>query len=119
MMSKQAPLLFNKPVALQRMLGKQAILEKMCHLFIQEHGEDVKKIETSIQQKNFLKTQALTHSLKGLTGSLGAEILQASAEQIELMAREETLNEDSENWLMFKQVFAQTLDTLQVFLNHA
>lgn len=116
-MLKPAPQLFNKTLALQRMLGKQAVLEKMCHLFIQEHGNDVTKLASSIAEKNFSQTQTLAHSLKGLSGSLGAEVLQANAERIELLAREEKLNEASEEWQVFKQDFAQTLERLQRFLD--
>jgi len=116
-LNKSEPMLFNKALALQRMLGKQAVLEKMCQLFIAEHGDDIAKLETAMQQQNFSQAQTLAHSLKGLSGSLGVELLQAKVERIELLAREEKLNDETDDWQIFKHVFAQTVEKLQAFLD--
>ncbi len=107
--------IFNQALALQRMLNKPAILEKMCRLFLSEHPQDAEKISAAITQADFAQAKILAHSLKGLSGNLGAEALQMQADKIEQLARAEQLRLDSEAWEDFLHTFHSTIDTLKAF----
>ncbi len=117
-MTTEDPMIFNKELALQRMLGKQAILEKMCRLFLTEHAQDLNKLETALQQQQMPQAQALVHSLKGLSGSLGAEALQAAASRLETAARAGELSTDSALWQDFQQIFQATLSSFQDLIHN-
>jgi len=60
---------------LKRVAGNGKLLEKIWRRFKAEHAEDISKLRTAIDNNNHDVERRLIHTLKGVTGNIGAEKL--------------------------------------------
>ncbi len=60
---------------LKRVAGNGKLLEKIWRRFKAEHAEDISKLRAAIDSGNHDDARRLIHTLKGVTGNIGAEKL--------------------------------------------
>jgi PAS domain S-box-containing protein len=73
----------NMSAALDRMGNNKHLYQKVLLLFHADHARDVHAIRAALQTGDFKLAQRLTHSLKGLAGTIGADDLCAAAKDLE------------------------------------
>lgn len=68
-------LLWNKENALKRMMGKQALLDKLTNLFLAQFPEAWTSAKTDVANYNWIEVKSHAHTLKGSAAELGLERL--------------------------------------------
>jgi CheY-like chemotaxis protein len=74
---------------LRRVGGNRKLYRKLLVEFFQDHREDVHAIRQAIDQDDLETAQRIAHTIKGVSGSIGAGDLQGDAEHLETAFKEE------------------------------
>lgn len=75
-------------MALKRILGNEKIYIKMINKFLESQCNTHRKIEESLEKRDFEEGERVSHTIKGLLGNIGAVGLQSMAENLEQGFRE-------------------------------
>jgi CheY-like chemotaxis protein len=94
---------------LRRVLGKKALYESMLRKFITGQKSVLKEIAVALQENSWEDAERLAHTLKGVTGNIGATALVALATQLESAIKERQRYPQIE---VFLQQLATPLDNL-------
>ena len=78
---------WDKQAALTRLMNNEALLSKICQIFMNSSPNKIEALRQSITEKNFEAVIKLTHSLKGSAGDLGAVDLHQLFSSMELLAK--------------------------------
>ncbi|PZN76377.1 MAG: hypothetical protein DM484_16880 [Candidatus Methylumidiphilus alinenensis] len=68
---------------LARVMGKRDLYLKLLRKFALNHADAVNKIRACLNDQQYLEARRIAHTLKGLSGTLGALELQRQAEEVE------------------------------------
>jgi HPt (histidine-containing phosphotransfer) domain-containing protein len=68
---------------LRRVGGNRKLYRKLLLDFYQDHGEDVKAIREALENSDVDKAHRIAHTIKGVSGSIGAENLYKAAEKLD------------------------------------
>lgn len=66
-----------------RVMGKQDVYMRILKNFVSEHEESITEIETAIGQGNYESAKHKIHTLKGVSGNIGAYKLQQASSKLE------------------------------------
>lgn len=69
---------------LARLMGKRDFYLKLLRKFALNHADAVKKIRACLNDQQYLEARRIAHTLKGLSGTLGALELRHQAEEVEM-----------------------------------
>jgi len=103
----------NSKEGLIRVGGNEAFYLKLLNDFYLDHKEDMNTLEKVITEGNLKEGQRLTHTLKGLSGSLGAKELNFVAKQMDQHLKYEKLADYTELFPVFKDKFDELMIELQ------
>jgi len=73
---------------IERLQGNKKLYRKLLHEFVQNHADDLQKINQALADKNIQRAQRLAHTLKGVARSIAANHLSAIAEELEVSLRQ-------------------------------
>ncbi len=73
----------DRTVGLKYLGGNESSYQHMLNKFAQKHRDDADGLKTALAEGNLLKAGNMAHSLKGLSGTLGAQGLYKLAMEIE------------------------------------
>jgi CheY-like chemotaxis protein len=73
---------------LRRVGGNRKLYRKLLVEFLQDHREDVHAIRSALDQEDLETAQRIAHTIKGVSGSIGAGDLQGDAERLETAIKE-------------------------------
>jgi len=73
---------------LRRVIGKRELYLSLLNKFVATQENVVEEIRTALQSQNYVVAERLAHTLKGLSGNIGAPTLQELAGQLEKLIRE-------------------------------
>ena len=80
-------------LGLSRVSGNQKLYLKLLDKFVRDFTDTVSQIQTALDQKDFPLAQRLAHTLKSVSGNIGARGVQAAAEIVETaVAKHELTN---------------------------
>ncbi|MBZ0106394.1 MAG: PAS domain S-box protein [Sulfuricella denitrificans] len=85
---------FDSTLALRSVRGKMESLVRLLRQYVQSHGDDMTALRASHAAGNTADALRLAHSLKGVSGTLGAIRVQALAGGLEAAIREQRHAED-------------------------
>ena len=98
---------------LTRVGGNRALFAKLLREFYQDHQADITLIEQALAEQRFQDVRRIVHTIKGVTGNIGATKLQQSCLELEQAFAAEGAIEHA--LFMFKQDFQQLFRELQQF----
>ncbi len=98
--------------ALQRMLGKLSMYTTLLKRFMQEQTQTPQEIIEAIQTQQWELARRLTHTLKGIAGSLGAEQLQSHCAALESLLIQQNTAVDPASALPLAHTIVETQQTL-------
>ncbi len=78
---------WDKADALHRLGGKKELLHKIMHSFVDEAKRMTKALDEAVQSDDLANAQLHAHSIKGSSGNVSAQQLQALAKMMELAAK--------------------------------
>lgn len=105
-------LLWNKEAALNRMMGKPALLEKVTGLFLAQFPEVWASAKSNIAQRNWAQVKAQAHTLKGSAAELGLEALADVLFSLERAASSQDLDQATEAQSRIEFISKETLTLL-------
>ncbi len=73
---------------LRRVGGNRKLYRKLLIEFFQDHSQDVHAIRSALDQEDLATAQRIAHTIKGVSGSIGAGDLQRDAESLETAFKE-------------------------------
>ena len=79
---------FDVATALKRVRGKTDQYLKLLLLFRESHSDFVRRAGAALEANDFKTAERLAHTLKGSSGTLGANALREAASQLEKSCRE-------------------------------
>ncbi len=80
---------------MRRMLGNENLFIKLLKMFQESHANDFSTIEKMIENSNITEAESLTHTLKGLSGNIGAASLFEKLQSIDTFLKaSQTPHED-------------------------
>jgi signal transduction histidine kinase/CheY-like chemotaxis protein len=115
--AKNSTPIWNKPVALQRLMGKETLLKKVCTLFVNSIAAQTEQLKLAITTLETEQVKQLSHSLKGQAGDIGAEKLYEIAAQLEVLAKANDLDEITRVAPTIFPVIEQTQQVLETYIN--
>ncbi|MEW5721492.1 MAG: ATP-binding protein [Thermodesulfobacteriota bacterium] len=83
----QAPALWNREAALARLGGDRETLLELCWLFLSELENKIEALRGALAENRVEGVPPLAHSLKGASGTVGADSCRWLAERLEEAAR--------------------------------
>ena len=69
--------------AVTRLAGNTLLYRQLLHRFYENHAQDVGKIAQALEQKEYARAERLAHTVKGVSGQIGAHALQRAAKALE------------------------------------
>ena len=69
---------------LQRVGGNRKLFKKLLNEFYLDHGQDDERICQAIKQQRWSEARRLTHTIRGISGTIGAKPLEKSVEALEI-----------------------------------
>jgi two-component system sensor histidine kinase/response regulator len=72
----------------RRVGGNRKLYRKLLIDFFQDHREDIEAIRQALDHDDFETAQRIAHTIKGVSGSIGAGDLQGAAERLETAIKE-------------------------------
>jgi two-component system sensor histidine kinase/response regulator len=77
----------NTKLGLKLAAGKQSLYIKMLKTFASDQLNAIEQLMQALAEHDYLTAQRIAHTLKGTSGSIGAESLQNNAGEIETLAK--------------------------------
>ena len=102
----------NREGGLSRVMGNQALYEKLLRGFYQDQSDDLQKLKDSFDQADWQEARLIVHSMKGASGSLGADDLHLTAARLEHALRSQNQLPDQILIDEFMQAFDEVMDGL-------
>lgn len=116
----EAMVIFDSDYLLDTMDGDRDMVTMLLEVFVDEHLDDGHKIVKALQAGDFDQVQMISHSLKGVSASLGTEQIHALAEQVEREVKKQAYSEKLENLCeLLKMVFTPAALAIQAFLDES
>lgn len=78
---------FNVQEALGRLMNNKALYQKLLSRFESEYDDYDAKVEKAVADGNFEEVTHLAHTMKGLSGNLGADALTEASRCLELAGK--------------------------------
>ncbi|OED41364.1 hypothetical protein ACH42_14265 [Endozoicomonas sp. (ex Bugula neritina AB1)] len=104
---------------LSRVMNNQALYEKLLCGFYQDQSGDFLKLEKSFSQGDWQEARLIVHSIKGASGSLGADSLHLAASQLEHALRSQNQLPDQTIIDDFMRAFDEVMNGLADFSGDA
>ncbi|WP_158498882.1 transporter substrate-binding domain-containing protein [Magnetospira sp. QH-2] len=115
--AEQAPVLpaelpgIDMEQALASVAGKEKLLHKLLLTFYRDHRDDAKTLRAALDAGDLARAQGIAHTLKGLSGTLGAMALFEAAKALDAVLKEDRRDDDL-LWAL-EQALAPVLDGLR------
>nr|MBA3481270.1 Hpt domain-containing protein [Pirellulales bacterium] len=104
---------FDRNEALRNVGGSDAILAEMVELFATECPKQMSDIEAAYGSGNHEAVMRAAHTLKGSASLLAAKAATVAARRIEIMGRDNTLDEFPAAWAELQRHISELLQTLR------
>ena len=97
-------------IGVNNVLGDESLFQEILVMFYQDHHLDEQKIKDALSVEDFLLAKHLSHTLKGVSASIGAMSLYEVCQQLD-----NALNEQQEH--LYQPLFADTSKELKLVLD--
>lgn len=91
-MQDQESNVLNIEVLSKKVSNDKTLVKKILSIYIKQSPEQISQLKEAYKEKNTGSIRALGHSLKGASGNIGAENIQAIALEIENAGKQGDLN---------------------------
>jgi len=88
-----------------RMGEDSELLRILTNSFINEIPKQLIHLENLLNENNFKNSQALAHTIKGMSGNMSAMRMQNTALNIEFACKEENIDAAFDNFIKLKKEF--------------
>ena len=103
---------FNRELALERVGGDAELLDEIVGLYLGEYPGLLEQIQAAVNSGDAQQLYRSAHTLKGSLGTLGAEVAQKQAMDLEMRGRYEQLADTSSMLADLEHLLEQLHDEL-------
>lgn len=100
----------NTELGLRRVLGKRQFYITLLRKYVEEQKSFQKEIDSAMEEKDCKTAERLVHTLKGVSGSIGAEVIQDKASALEEAIRKR------ESDIVIREKIEDTVSALQILI---
>ncbi|MDO6567549.1 ATP-binding protein [Alteromonas sp. 1_MG-2023] len=100
---------WDKSSALSRLANNEVLYNKICEMFSESAPKKCHELTSALQDKDLPNIKLLAHTLKGMSGDIGASMVQSHFDEIERLARDEKFAE-------IEGVLPQAMHNIEAFL---
>ncbi|MCP4699439.1 MAG: response regulator [Gammaproteobacteria bacterium] len=97
---------------LARIGGNKKLFRKLLKTFFQDYRDTVKRIDTTLVQGDIELAKRLIHTIKGVAGNIGANELQARAQDLETALRQSDVGKQKETLKHLRHAFTIVIRSL-------
>jgi HPt (histidine-containing phosphotransfer) domain-containing protein len=98
---------WDKATMLQRLMGDNALVEKIIKGFLLDIPDQIEKLGTYIENGDIDKAQRQAHTIKGAAANVGGEAMREAAREVGALIRDEALTEAGEAMKQLEVKFGQ------------
>lgn len=109
--------IFNKDFFLQQIGGDKGLYEAIISEFVKDLPLKTEELRSSIENNNYNDAIHYSHSIKGMCGIIGANVLRAVSEKIEALAKNNSSFEEMKPF--FLQLEKAKDDFLSYIINES
>ena len=106
---------FDIETALSRVRGKNELLKRLVHIFLQELPQTMSSIRTAVNSGDILQLQLSAHRLKGAASTISAVRVARISEDIERMAGTGELTDMESTFRSLEEHVAELIFELEFF----
>jgi signal transduction histidine kinase/CheY-like chemotaxis protein len=106
----------NIEAALNRLAKNESLFIKLLKKFYDKHYDDLRKILQLIDQKHFDEAENACHLVKGVAGTLGAEVLFEALDRVDSSLKQSQTPEEEDMTEVVKE-YDVVMQSIKVFLN--
>ena len=99
---------------LKRLGGNQKLFRKLLVEFLQDHRADAGAIQAALENGDLELAQRIAHTLKGVSGSIGAGALHAAAEALDAALKQGPLETDDDLLSRLEEELMMVMQGLEV-----
>jgi len=108
--------IINLDQALRQLMGKRYLLENVMQSFRKDHFNASEIVKQLINSNDLSTAQRRVHSIKGLAGTIGAQILQRSAQELEIALQKKLVHELDPLLTSFKEALSPVMEQIDQIL---
>jgi len=98
---------------MNRLDGDMELLEELLDIFREDYSAFCEQMEKAFQERNAEKVRQIAHTLKGAVGNFAASRAFQLAYELEVMGRENRLEEAVSHWKKLQNAIQEALEELQ------
>jgi two-component system sensor histidine kinase/response regulator len=98
---------------LRRVAGNVKLYRALLRQFVEQQADAVSKISASVEQQDFALTERLMHTLKGVSGNLGAKTINGLAAELEISLRNRDVRSLDAGLPRLSIELAQTMEAIR------
>ncbi|MCP4693140.1 MAG: response regulator [Desulfobacterales bacterium] len=104
--------IINRGEALDRFGGDEDLLRELHALYAAQSPEVIDNLRRAVKESRIKDIVFYAHSIKGMSGNLGAESCESLAQQLEDVAREEALDQVEPLFVKLERELTRLLDVI-------
>lgn len=105
--------IFDAEFAISQFSGNQSLLQQILEKFIQQYQSFDRLLEEHLKQQDFNAAKQQIHTIKGVSGNLGMNVLHLACKKVEKDLAEQIFDQTLEAFLV---IFRQTFTVVQSYL---
>jgi two-component system sensor histidine kinase/response regulator len=98
---------------LRRVAGNVKLYRSLLRQFVEQQADAVSKINASVEQQDFTLAERLLHTLKGVSGNLGAKTTNQMAAELEISLRNRDVRSLDAGLLRLSIELARTMEAIR------
>ncbi|BCO18686.1 hypothetical protein KUC3_15430 [Alteromonas sp. KC3] len=100
--------LWNRSAALGRLAGNETLLNRIADMFIAQIGQKQSQLQSAIDAEDAEAIRFESHSIKGVSGDVGADAVRQKSAEMEQLAKLGVLEDMPEHMLQLSVLIRAT-----------
>lgn len=105
--------IWNVEAALARLGGNETLLNRIVGMYLDQIHLKQQQLSNAVQAMNVEEVQLQSHSLKGLSGDVGADAVREKASEIELLAKSNQMDKVNKEIVELNAVIEATVTHME------
>ncbi|BFT30667.1 hypothetical protein D210916BOD24_18430 [Alteromonas sp. D210916BOD_24] len=105
--------LWNRTAALSRLAGNENLLDRIVQMYLDQVEQKQMDLRSAIEAKNVEAIRFHSHSMKGVSGDVGADAVKQKSADIENLAKQNQLDTISHQMTQLDDLIAATTQVMQ------
>lgn len=105
--------LWNRDAAIRRLGGNEGLLNRIVDMFLAQIEQKHDALIKAVAEMNLEAVRFTSHSMKGVSGDVGADAIRGKAAAIEMKAKQDDTNSLHEDMSELHALISQTIKVMR------